>query len=318
MLKLSTLKNVAFLGVLLLVVSVVFAQSDMPPQPNEFGKCYAKCKIADQYETVATQVLAKEASSKKSVTPAVYETVQEQVLVKEGSTQYKVIPAVYETVTERMLVKDASTTIKVGSPKYQTVSERILVRPAYGEWVKKKKYPNCLSANPDDCYIMCWEERAAEYKTVSKQIASGGAGESVVEVPAKYTTIKVQRLVSPARVEEKIIPPVYKTVSVQKIISPARVNEEVIPAVYKSINEKKLIRAGGFTEWVEILCASDTTPGVVRRVQQALKDNGYSPGPIDGVMGIQTKNALSRYQSDKGLPQGNLNKETLSSLGVGY
>ena len=117
MLKLSTLKNTAFLATLLLIVSTVYAQiGDMPPQPTEFGKCYAKCKIADQYETVETQVLAKEASSKKSVIPAVYETVQEQVLVKEGSTQYKVIPAVYETVTERMLVKDASTKIKVASP----------------------------------------------------------------------------------------------------------------------------------------------------------------------------------------------------------
>ena len=120
-------------------------------------------------------------------------------------------------------------------------------------------------------YIMCWEERPAEYKTVSKQVLAGSAGENVVDVPAKYTTVKVQRLVSPARVEEKIIPPVYKTISVQKLISPARVEEAVVPAVYKSISEKKLIRAGGFTEWVEILCAADTTPGVVRRVQQAIE-----------------------------------------------
>lgn len=30
--------------------------------------------------------------------------------------------------------------------------------PKSGQWVRKKKSPNCYSQNPDDCYIACYEE----------------------------------------------------------------------------------------------------------------------------------------------------------------
>jgi peptidoglycan hydrolase-like protein with peptidoglycan-binding domain len=33
----------------------------------------------------------------------------------------------------------------------------------------------------------------------------------------------------------------------------------------------------------------------VRKVQRALKDSGYDPGPLDGLLGRQTKTALRRY-----------------------
>ncbi len=33
----------------------------------------------------------------------------------------------------------------------------------------------------------------------------------------------------------------------------------------------------------------------VREVQQALRDAGYDPGPIDGIMGPRTGSALRRY-----------------------
>jgi Putative peptidoglycan binding domain len=35
--------------------------------------------------------------------------------------------------------------------------------------------------------------------------------------------------------------------------------------------------------------------GHVREVQQALRDAGYDPGPIDGIMGPRTRSALRRY-----------------------
>lgn len=33
----------------------------------------------------------------------------------------------------------------------------------------------------------------------------------------------------------------------------------------------------------------------VREVQEALKQSGYDPGPLDGIMGPRTKAALRRY-----------------------
>ena len=39
----------------------------------------------------------------------------------------------------------------------------------------------------------------------------------------------------------------------------------------------------------------------VMRVQAGLTDLGYNPGPIDGVMGSQTRSAIRSYQRDHGL-----------------
>lgn len=307
--------------VLLCVSTVAMAQNaydDMPPVPTNYGTCYAKCKIADQYETVSRQVLVKEASTKKVTSPAVYETRDETILIKEASKKLIPVPAVYETVTEKVMIKEASTKIVDSAPKYTTTTERVLVQPAVGQWVKKKKTPNCFSANPEDCYVMCWEEIPAKYKTITKQVLSNPGSSNVVEIPAEYKTIQKRVLVSPATVREVEVPAEYTTIKKRILVSPASTNEVLIPAEYKTVNEQQLVRAGGFTQWVEILCAADTTPGVIRRVQQALKDAGYDPGPVDGVMGAQTRSALTKYQQAKGLPVGNLNKETLSSLGLGY
>jgi len=55
----------------------------------------------------------------------------------------------------------------------------------------------------------------------------------------------------------------------------------------------------------------------IRGVQQALKDKGHDPGPVDGVMGTRTKDAIKSFQTASNLqPTGNLNAETSEKLGV--
>jgi membrane-bound lytic murein transglycosylase B len=56
---------------------------------------------------------------------------------------------------------------------------------------------------------------------------------------------------------------------------------------------------------------------LVKKVQSALREKGYDPGPIDGVNGSKTKAALRAYQKDNGLmADGSANAETLRHLGV--
>src|SRR5262249_2872377 len=56
----------------------------------------------------------------------------------------------------------------------------------------------------------------------------------------------------------------------------------------------------------------------IQMTQQALKDKGYDPGPIDGVQGPQTVAALKAYQKAEGLRvTGRADAETLNKLGVG-
>jgi hypothetical protein len=55
----------------------------------------------------------------------------------------------------------------------------------------------------------------------------------------------------------------------------------------------------------------------VRQVQEALKAQGHDPGPIDGVMGPQTQEALRAYQRSQNLTEtGRLDRETSQKLGV--
>ena len=58
-------------------------------------------------------------------------------------------------------------------------------------------------------------------------------------------------------------------------------------------------------------------PSRVRRAQEALKSEGHDPGPIDGVMGPKTHEALRQYQKQENLKQtGRLDEDTMSKLGV--
>jgi murein L,D-transpeptidase YcbB/YkuD len=58
-------------------------------------------------------------------------------------------------------------------------------------------------------------------------------------------------------------------------------------------------------------------PALVRSVQQALNDKGYSAGSIDGQWGPATEDAVRRFQRASGLPQtGELEQSTLTALGV--
>ena len=53
----------------------------------------------------------------------------------------------------------------------------------------------------------------------------------------------------------------------------------------------------------------------VAQVQELLKDAGFNPGPIDGILGPRTKGALRRYQASQGLPEtGALDEATRQAL----
>jgi peptidoglycan hydrolase-like protein with peptidoglycan-binding domain len=55
----------------------------------------------------------------------------------------------------------------------------------------------------------------------------------------------------------------------------------------------------------------------IRSVQQALNDQGYNAGPVDGQMGPNTEDALRQLQQAKNLPQtGEPDPRTLAALGI--
>lgn len=62
---------------------------------------------------------------------------------------------------------------------------------------------------------------------------------------------------------------------------------------------------------------ADELANMVTKVQVALVVRGFKPGPVDGKLGAQTKDALTRFQAANGLPPtGSMDLETLQALGV--
>ena len=60
----------------------------------------------------------------------------------------------------------------------------------------------------------------------------------------------------------------------------------------------------------------DRGPHIIRQAQQMLKDAGHNPGPIDGILGPRTEQALKDFQQAQGIEAtGELDLHTLASLG---
>jgi hypothetical protein len=136
------------------------------------------------------------------------------------------------------------------------------------------------------------------------------------QIPAVYKKVTRRVVKAPAYKNEVPVPAEFKIVSRQVVDVPAQQVQIEVPATYKRVVRKELSKKGGYSDWREILCSQNLTLQRILAIQQALKAAGYNPGPLDDVFGSQTKTALVKYQQDKGLPTGNLNMETLRSLGV--
>ncbi len=284
----------------------------LPPQAKP-GECYARVFVPPQYRTASKTMLKREASSRVETLPAKYAMVDERVLVKEASEELKVIPAKYDWAEERVLVSEASTKLEEVPAKYDNVSEKVLVRKGYTAW-KKGRGP---IEKIDDATgeIMCLVEMPAEYKTVSKRVVVRPASVREVAIPAQYKTIRKRVLVEPAKTTKVSIPAQYDTIKVRKIVEPPKQRTIEIPAEYQEVTERAMVSDGRLA-WREILCETNTSPGVIKRLQSALKSAGYNPGPIDGTLGTQTMEAVKSFQKANGLAQGQLTINTLRKLKV--
>jgi peptidoglycan hydrolase-like protein with peptidoglycan-binding domain len=64
--------------------------------------------------------------------------------------------------------------------------------------------------------------------------------------------------------------------------------------------------------------ASAGDRGDIKKVQETLRDKGFYTGPVDGIMGHQTRAAIRQYQQSENLPvTGHLDGDTAGKLGVG-
>jgi hypothetical protein len=309
------LKIASVLVVVLIPLGAVAQQYDaalLPPNAQP-GECYTRVWVAPVYNTDTEQVLKREASDRIEIIPATYTTATEQVQVKEESERLEVVPATYKYVEETVMVKPARKKLVTVPAQYETVTEQVVDKPAHTIW-KRGRGP-IEKVNNSTGEIMCLVEIPATYKTVSKRILKRPATTEEREIPAEYTTVKRRVVDQPASVRTVKIPAEFRTVTVTKLATPPQEKRINIPAEYQTVTSQNLVKEGHM-DWRTILCETNTTPGMVSKIQRALNEAGYSPGSIDGSIGSSTMSAVRAFQRANGLAEGGLTTETLRKLGV--
>jgi hypothetical protein len=322
----------------------------------EPGMCFKEYFQDAAYKTEKNKVLVKEAAEKVETIPAEYEEVEEKVLVKEAASKIIEVPASYQTVTEKVLVEPAKTVWKKGGgviekidnttgevmclvevpAKYKTVEKKVVKTPAT---VQVEEVPPVYKTVKVKKLVKPAQEKRtqvpAEYLEVPKRIKVSDATFSwiatheetepqgsptgnqicLTEIPAKYETVKKRVVKTPATFEKQEVPAQVETVKVRKLVAKAAEKRSQIPAEYKTVSKRNKV-SDERLEWRQVLCETNMTKDVIVRLQQALQQAGYRPGPADGVMGGATLRAVDAFQQDKDLPRGGLTILTLESLGV--
>jgi len=228
--------------------------------------------------------------------PPQYKTVSEKRLVQEAGERLEVIPAKFGNVTKKILVQEASTKLITVPATYKTVTERVLVRPARTVTEQiPPVYETVSERIMDKAAHTTWKKGSGPIQKID---SSTGEIMCLVEIPATYKTISKKVLKTPASTRSREIPAEYRTV--QK---------------YTTVTRQEVVTEGKM-DWREILCETNATPQHVTSIQRALMKAGYNPGSVDGRIGPGTLRAVSAYQRAKGLPVGNLDMQTIKSLGL--
>ena len=284
----------------------------LPPEARP-GECYARVFIPGTEKRVANKVLVKEATEKLEVVPAIYEEVEEVVEIQSESEVLEIVPAKFETRLETVIVEPEREEQVVVDAVYEETEEKVKVREAYTTWKKGEgpiqRYDEATGE------IMCLVTIPAEYKTVSKRVIKVPPRTITKVIPAVTEKVEVKVMVEPPTTRKKVIPAVSKTVMVRKLVEEADVRKIEIPAQYETVYEIQKEKRGQM-EWRPILCSTNASVELIKRLQIALKEKGYNPGTADGVLGAGTMEAVRRYQRSKGIAQGQLTIEVMRDLGV--
>lgn len=331
------------------------AQSGVNLEEVTADSCFVEYYNEAKYETKTEQVLVKPAMETISIVPAKFETVEERIVIKEASTQIVDVPAVYRTESESVLVEPARNVwqhcglversdksageimcmVKVPE-RYETLTKTVLDKPATSKTISiPAVYETVEVQRLIEPAKEMRKEQPAEYETIAKRVRSEepvffwlakdaqaqadakptGRTTCLETQPAELVAIEKLTLTKPASVVASPSPAEYETITVQELVSAATERRIVIPARTRTVTSRQET-ASGTLEWRQVLCETDMTPQKVLSIQRALAEAGFNPGPIDGIIGRATLDAMERYQSENNLGRGGITFESMEKLGV--
>jgi hypothetical protein len=316
------MKNFTFIITALLIASTVWGQELEKDMFKTFGenndRCYGNALMPTVYDTITEKVEIKAAYTYIKRIPPVYDTIVEKIMVRPGYTKYELTEPVFGYDTIKIEIHPNETFIEpkaVSEPR--VFVDKMEIRPEMSIWSKTKRIRNCRSSDPERCLTWRVVKTPAEFVSIRKELPATDLkqGNEVRQEGLQYKTVVKKVIKKEGQLLEIDVFPEYEEVTRYIKKENARFEEVNIKPEYQEVQRVRVISEGGKVEPIEVLCNKDY-PQYIQQIQEKLAALGYDPGPVDGVLGRKTKNAITQYQADNNLPIGQLDFQTLKSLGI--
>tara|TARA_R110000868_G_scaffold120773_5_gene320656 strand:+ start:31564 stop:32538 length:975 start_codon:yes stop_codon:yes gene_type:complete len=232
-----------------------------PPSSASTGECYARVRIAPEYDAFAEQVTTQDSYERYDVAPPRLREETREYVSREAGVRYIVHEPVYNTITETVQVVPAYTEYVVQPAVHDTVTETIMVREPRRVW--RRGYEPGASMTRYDSEtgeIWCLVEEAGEYQTVTRNVIRTPAQIQEINHPAEFSSITREVLVQAASVEEIPIDPRYDSYTIQVVDQQASVDSHVIPQGTETVTRYTL-RSEERWEWRLMDCDDIDLPG---------------------------------------------------------
>lgn len=115
-----------------------------------------------------------------------------------------------------------------------------------------------------------------------------------------------------------IMPALIETVTEQVIDRPEQrdaTGRVTRPAVFRTVTRQQMLRERS-SIWFRVPCAAEMDGEFIATLQRALKARGYYLLPLSGVMDAPTREAIRRFQSERGLDSATLALASARELGI--
>ncbi|TWU02238.1 hypothetical protein [Stieleria varia] len=291
--------------------------AQLPPNPKA-GECYIRVRQAAKYKTVEQKVLVKAASVRYEITPAKFKDVEKKVLVRPETVRYQVVPAKYETKKVTVVLSPEHEELIAVETKFENKKSKIETKPERVEWkrgsglISKEDLTHDGQPTTD---ILCLVREPAEFHEYTEQVIAEKAKVERKEINAQEQVVETTVLVSPAQVKEIKEPAEYKTIKVRELVSSASEKRVDVPAEYETVKRQVLLHPETLV-WQRVLCNTNITPEILKRIQKALKDKGFDPKTDKATWNRPMQHAVERYQHKHKLATGGLTYEFLEHIGV--
>ncbi len=278
------------------------------------GQCWIYGQIKPRPVEQTIEVTLKDSHTTIHVTPAEIRRGFKQVVTREGTVTYRIEPPTYKDVMVRVLVRPEVTRFVVVPAVYELREKTITVEEA------KTVMERCRAAGTryrrnTDAIAFCARELPAKQKVMTVQDLVQPESTKVEIEPAQYNYVIRKEVDKPARVVEVTLDPQVMNVPVEEVVAPSQTHQTEVAAVTQEMHvttfkgEPRMVMR-------RAVCDDDITPTLVMSLQEQLHQHGYQTGPVDGLLGKYTLEALSDYQVDNGLAVGAVTYESLEHLGV--